>query len=45
MATDFKIVVDLEDRVAQEVIPITLELGLQFINGHQLQLIEPAAYH
>ena len=37
----FQIVVDLEDRVAQEVIPITLELGLQFINGHQLQLIEP----
>jgi hypothetical protein len=37
----FQILVDLEDRVAQEVIPITLELGLQFRNGHQLQLIEP----
>jgi hypothetical protein len=37
----FRLVVDLEDRVAQEVIPITIELGLQFINGHQLKLIEP----
>jgi hypothetical protein len=38
----FRVVVDLQDRVAQEVIPITIELGLEFVNGHQLKLIDPA---
>ena len=36
-----QLVVDLQDRVAQEDIPITIELGLQFLDGHQLKLIDP----
>jgi hypothetical protein len=37
----FRVVVELQDRVAQEVIPITLELGIQFNNGHQFELLDP----
>jgi hypothetical protein len=37
----FQLIVDLQDRVEQEVIPITIELGLEFLHGHQLKLIEP----
>lgn len=36
-----RIVLDLEDRVENEQIPITLELGLAIANGHQIQLIDP----
>lgn len=36
-----RIVLDLEDRVEDEQIPITLELGLAIANGHQIQLIDP----
>jgi len=36
-----QLVVDLQDRIEQEDIPITIELGLQFSNGHQLKLIDP----
>jgi hypothetical protein len=37
----FRIVVDLEDRLTAESIPIEVELGLDIINGHQLELIDP----
>jgi hypothetical protein len=37
----FKVVVDLQDRLIQETIPIELELGLGIVNGHQLELIDP----
>jgi hypothetical protein len=36
-----QLVVDLQDRIEQEDIPIIIELGLQFLNGHQLKLIDP----
>ena len=36
-----ELIVDLQDRVAGEVIPITIELGLGFEHGHRLKLIEP----
>ncbi len=36
-----QLIVDLQDRVAQELIPITIELGLQFDDGHQIKLVDP----
>jgi hypothetical protein len=36
-----RLVVDLEDRVLAETIPITLETGVAVINGHRFELIQP----
>lgn len=36
-----RLVVDLEDRVLAETIPITLESGLGIVNGHRVELIDP----
>lgn len=36
-----QLMVDLQDRVTEELIPITIELGVQFLNGHQLEFINP----
>jgi hypothetical protein len=36
-----RLVLDLEDRVLAETIPITLETGIGVINGHRLELIQP----
>ena len=37
----FRLVVDLEDRVMAETIPITLEAGVGVVNGHRFELIQP----
>ena len=37
----FRIVVDLEDRVADENIAIAVDLGLRVLNGHRLALVDP----
>lgn len=37
----FRIVVDLQDRVADENIAIVLDLGLQVLNGHRFALVDP----
>lgn len=37
----FRVVVDLEDRVALDTIPIVIELGLGIVNGHRFELIDP----
>jgi len=37
----FRIVVDLEDRVTQEDIPIEIDLGLAILNGHRFALVDP----
>ncbi len=37
----FRIVVDLEDRVAEEDIAIAVELGLAILNGHRFMLVDP----
>lgn len=36
-----RLVVDLEDRVLAETIPITLETGVAVVNGHRFELIQP----
>ncbi|MGF1567217.1 MAG: DUF2993 domain-containing protein [Nodosilinea sp.] len=36
-----RVMVDLEDRVAQEDIAIVIELGVEIINGHRFKLIDP----
>lgn len=37
----FRLVMDLEDRVLADTIPITLETGVRVVNGHRLELVEP----
>lgn len=37
-----RVVVDLQDRVTEETLPITVELGLNIVKGHRLELIDPA---
>ncbi|QQE63476.1 hypothetical protein GFS31_01410 [Leptolyngbya sp. BL0902] len=37
----FRLVVDLEDRVLADTIPIVLETGVRVVNGHRLQLVQP----
>lgn len=37
----FRLTLDLEDRVLAETIPVTLETGIEVINGHRLELIQP----
>ncbi|TVQ14862.1 MAG: DUF2993 domain-containing protein [Leptolyngbya sp. DLM2.Bin27] len=37
----FRLVVDLEDRVADENIAIVVDLGLQILNGHRFALVDP----
>jgi hypothetical protein len=37
----FRLVVDLEDRVLADTIPIVLETGVAVVNGHRLELIQP----
>jgi hypothetical protein len=37
----FRIVVDLEDRVAQENVAIVVDLGLTILNGHRFALVDP----
>jgi hypothetical protein len=36
-----RLVVDLEDRVLDETIPITLETGVVVVDGHRLDLVQP----
>ncbi|MFH7244605.1 MAG: DUF2993 domain-containing protein [Spirulina sp.] len=36
-----RLVVDLEDRVLAETIPITLETGVAVVNGHRFELVQP----
>ena len=36
-----RVAVDLQDRVLEENVAITVELGLAIVNGHRLELIEP----
>lgn len=37
----FRILVDLEDRVADENIAIAVDLGLRVLNGHRFALVDP----
>ncbi|MGB3310669.1 MAG: DUF2993 domain-containing protein [Nodosilinea sp.] len=37
----FRIVVDLQDRVTQENIAISIDLGLAVLNGHRFALVDP----
>jgi hypothetical protein len=37
----FRLMVDLEDRVLADTIPIVLETGVAVVNGHRLELIQP----
>lgn len=37
----FRILVDLEDRVADENIAISVDLGLRVLNGHRFALVDP----
>lgn len=37
----FRIVVNLQDRVTQENIPIEIDLGLAVLNGHRFALVDP----
>jgi hypothetical protein len=37
----FRLVMDLEDRVFEETIGISIELGLGIVNGHRFELIDP----
>lgn len=37
----FRLVVDLEDQVLAETIPITLETGVRVIDGHRIEVVEP----
>lgn len=37
----FRLVLDLEDRVLADTIPISLETGIRVINGHRLALVQP----
>ncbi|PSN17929.1 DUF2993 domain-containing protein, partial [filamentous cyanobacterium CCP5] len=36
-----RIVVDLEDRIVGDAIPIRVELGLNILNGHRLEIVDP----
>lgn len=38
----FRVVVDLQDRVTQENIPIAIDLGLSVLNGHRFALVDPS---
>ncbi|MGG6240227.1 LmeA family phospholipid-binding protein [Nodosilinea sp. AN01ver1] len=37
----FRVLVDLQDRVTQENIPIVIDLGLTVLNGHRFALVDP----
>ncbi len=37
----FRILIDLEDRVADENIAVAVDLGLRVINGHRFALVDP----
>ena len=37
----FRLVVDLEDQVLADTIPIVLETGVRVVNGHRFQLVQP----
>ncbi|MGD1860626.1 MAG: DUF2993 domain-containing protein [Leptolyngbyaceae cyanobacterium] len=41
-ANRVRITVDLEDRVLQERVAAVVEAGLQFVDGHQLELLNPS---